>query len=182
MKKILTRVPLVGADGGITWVRVKDRQKFWDLIRPFRLHWVDDYHDKYHDAYLADNPLPSDCEVTTYGSFQTHDGFNDLRLMIEEAEWLTGEKNYLWPGVTFLDYLISEYTLPSWQGLCGGKFLRNLVDWQMHRLFQPSESTWLSAISRAEKDPILNMPIAEWHRQLLDVIYPDSFGSTETWT
>lgn len=176
----------MGADGGINWVRVYDPARFGELVTPFGVNWYDDYHDAEHDAYLNKHPLPFDCAVATYGTNQDVQGFDTLVAMLREAPEI--EELYdVDPGATFLDILVSEYTLPSWRARTGGEILRALLRRELLYYRQHLDPDLYSqalkgAIDRYQSCPVMNMSVLAWANAVNAVIDPKSFGSAETWT
>jgi hypothetical protein len=177
----------MGADGGVNWVRVKDKKRFRELIRPFRIHWDSDGYKGSNLDYIDNNPLPDDYEVSTYGTDQELHGFDTLREMLDEATYI--EDYDLGEDATFVDLLIADYTYPQAWGpplpsvisrAIVGRSLRLYAD--NDRLREWAAGEILKAVEKASHDPILTMSIKEWARAVTEVIYPKSFGSVETWT
>ncbi len=176
----------MGADGGITWVQVLDGAKFGELVTPFGVNWYDDYHDAEHDAYLTAHPLPVDCVLATYGTNQDLQGFDTLRDMLREAPQIN-EMYDVEPDATFLDILMSEYTLPSWRAHAGGEILRALLHHTLYHRRHPFDAEAYSNAVKAAYDklqthPVMNMRIRAWADAVTATIDPKSFGSAETWT
>ena len=80
----------MGAEGGINWVHVTgDKDEFYKLVVPLRLCWTSKRSNEYeHSEYMENNdPVPKAetgfYEVSTYGSFNSNDGMDDLKDLVE---------------------------------------------------------------------------------------------------
>ena len=101
----------MGADGGVTWIRVKDQAHFWELVRPLGFHAsLNDGYESYHNAYLDKHPLPGGYAVMPYGTNHEIQGFMDLEAAVEEAMFL--RELFRRPDETFHDIMIDIVTMP----------------------------------------------------------------------
>lgn len=180
----------MGADGGLTWVRVKDRKRFLELIEPFRLLWngqCSNVAEETHRLYLDNNSwlCTDEYVVSVYGTDVDIAGMDDVRVMLYDAD------NPVVRILTFAELLMSEVTDPSWQtawDIAGGimrVLTRNLVVYAPHSRISWHRATLAmkyAIIEWAETHPILGMKVMDWVNAVKEVIYVDTFGSNETWT
>lgn len=175
----------MGADGGITWVRVLDRKRFGELVTPFGVNRYDDYHDSDHEAYLKKWPLPADYVVATYGTDHDIQGFDTLRAMLREAEDLKECYDVEADG-TFVDILMSEYTLPSWRAAYRGEIVRSMLYYAGYCRYPHDPENYSASLKRAldkyHAHPVMNMCVSTWAKDTIATIDPKTFGSAETWT
>lgn len=183
----------MGADGGINWVKVTgNAEEFYALVRPLGLLWEDSKcYDEYHDDYLEKNPLPKldkgFYEISTYGSFNTNDGMDDLYEIIENLKsyLIEPKTDYdVWGDVNPLELswkeLLTEYhTTDYWKmGACWSlpAPMRIIVD-QLNWVFDKNTDT-----IKEYDHPTFHITLREWLTRVMDVIDLKSFGSAETWT
>jgi hypothetical protein len=197
----------MGADGGITWVRVKDRNKFEKLVKPLGLEWHRSNYDEYHYKYLAEHPLPSDYAVATYSNLGGYnDGYRDLQEILDylssfdhsdypkKDNWDTYFRDANPLDYSWEELMLNHLTHPDANstpgrpcrgalGASGGcYYIPRMVElaWDQHYLFFKNgkiEESW-----RVRFPGFFEMKLRDWYREVLDVIYPKTIDHRETWT
>lgn len=177
----------MGADGGICWVRVKDRQKFRKLVSPFCLLWDGgDSHDHYHLDYLDKYPLPTDYEISRYSNLgRCNMGLMDLDEMLKDIEyWIEDNKKGLFDPyfkdanvleMTWVDLLEDYYTSPDSTHWGMPHFVRVIVR---------EVGFWFTSdiLHKWPGLEIFKMTVGNWYQEVISCIYRDTFGDAETWT
>ena len=172
----------MGADGGITWVRVRDMPRFMELILPFNLHWQkgSDWGDSSRWEYLQQHSeLKTDYFISTYGTDVSHSGTDTLRDMLSDAD------NDVFAEMNFIDLYLDVVTSPYyWSDAV--VYGHNIVDVLKEQVFWRAKYTPKYSVEelvrQASHVPILNMPIYRWGKQVRETIDVNSFDSVETWT
>lgn len=191
----------MGADGGISWVRVKDRNKFEGLVSPLGLEWHRSNYNEYHYKYLDEHPLPSDYAVATYSNLGgDNGGYEDLKEILgylscfDHPDYPTKDDwdhyfrdanplDYTWEELMLDRLTHPEISAPNRQhlhGSCFGMPLMIELLWDQHYLFFKNgkiEESW-----RVRFPGFFEMKLRDWYREVLDVIYPKTFDHQETWT
>lgn len=185
----------MGADGGINWVHVTgDKDEFYTLVHPLGLCWNskrsnEDAHHEYMDNH---DPVPKAktgfYEVSTYGSFNSNDGMDELETLIEELRWymrpskqpfdsIWGNTNPL--DLTWVEMLTEYHTADYWK-----QNSKYSLPTPMRLMLE--EYGWVydkTSGKLTEYDhPTLNITLREWLARIRKVIDVKSFGSEETWT
>lgn len=194
----------MGADGGINWMRVLNKPRFFELIRCFHLDYDDGYHDGDHDDYMRKwSPVPSDFNdyvVFTYGTNKELHGFSTLREMLAEAESLLELFPDFDDNSTFVDLLLNAITEPEWQlfqrsylwrteleralfeGTGLGLYLRYRNHYREVRLCADQLPKMIEIYEKNKDHPVFSMAIKQWAKEVERVIVVRSFGTAETWT
>lgn len=177
----------MGADGGVNWVKVKDRKKLEKLLMPFGLLWEGgSYYDEHHYEYLNQNPLPSDYVISRYSNLKGYNyGLLDLQEILNDIEsWAeVYEKDSFDPyfrdanllEMSWEDVLEDYYTHPDSSHWAAPRLVTLLVE-ELGFWFKHGKSS-----DRPGRE-VLEMKIGQWYQEVIACIDPDTFGSAETWT
>jgi hypothetical protein len=161
----------MGADGGLSWMRVIDASKesrIYELIEPFSIintyfrdedyEWLDS-HKKPYDHYI----------ISRYGTDIEDDGLEILRDLINH------ESNY--DELTFEEFILEIYTRPSWQNDYIQFWQREVIERSFYKVRTGKYEQDIKLF-----DQIKDMKIFDWKKELLTYIDINSLLSEETWT
>lgn len=193
----------MGADGGIDWIRVTDKQKFHELVKPLELIIDKDYYQSYHYEYLDKEPLPKDYVWSCYGTNHDFGGCQDLVEVINYWLWVQDEKDWYWQDqdpldLTWEEILVEYFTNSNYQpepprSAYSYPFARTA--WFMPypvRVMYDRYKMYLRSDGMAIKDDlswlgergyrVLRMKIRDWLAEILPIIDLRSVNWAETWT
>lgn len=150
----------MGADGGVCWVRVKDRIRFLELVEPFGFLFWNDSHEE-NEAWFGEH-VEEGCVYSTYGTDQRV-SLDDLEEVLEEIESLSDNPLHgEWVSYTFEEIREDIETRPydpwTWSPL--------------ERFFREDES---------RKGFPFNMNCVQWAKEVRASI-DGPFYCEETWT
>lgn len=188
----------MGADGGINWVRVTgDKDEFRRLVGPLGLFWHRSYYDEYHDDYIEKyDPVPKTkdgfYEISTYGTNQDVQGFDDLHDLIQELQWYKRPSRKPFDNVwgdtdpldlTWIEMLTEYYTADYWKSE-NTWFLpipmRLMI--QRHDWIYDVNTGLIKEEYKHYDKPVFHITLREWLDRICKIIDLKSFGSIETWT
>jgi hypothetical protein len=191
----------MGADGGVTWMRVTDPVRFWELIRPlgFTGSLNDGYEDD-HDKFLTKKKLPADYVVLPYGTNHDLDGFGTLRELVGFGEaprdW-NSEVDETW---TIADVVLDMFTKPVWYGYGANPFEETLyraTSFGRTLAYRAScvrrghflglsevatEAQLRGELEDLVERPVFKMTIQEWAVAVRAVLDWKTYDREETWT
>lgn len=173
----------MGADGGITWVKVKDskyQKRAQDLISILGLY---ESHRDEHSEWIRENglPYPSNVILTAdYGTDLNHYGMMTVRDILEEEYDC---------DLTFSELLEDLATRPEWQmfnlfrielailRVCWldyeyGYYTKHPCNDRLEKIFKQSHYF----------DSVKDMKVSDWVDELKKILVMGSFDQVETWT
>jgi hypothetical protein len=186
----------MGADGGLTWMSVRDPKKLdraRELITPLGI-LDDEWRNEDHEYIDKHKPIDWSSDlVARYGTDLDHDGMRDLYEILAYIEIDLR---------TFEDIALDIATRPEWQ-----MFQMSTFEKAIHRACSPSswyeyhrlspywsdhnrvvEERPANRVKVASEDALQRLGVArrmrvnDWEAELKRLLYWERYGSVETWT
>lgn len=183
---------LMGADGGLSFCKVRDRDTAQRLLSPFGVQFdnfdgASDVTQSAHYTYLEENEQEVAGYVCLeYGSFCYLPCWSDIAEMLDTVPDLLEN---LGEGATLADVLDDVATSPWWEEYRRGRSRQAWNITYFHKFLWDSwKDGWEKSRSRGygprhdEGIEILEMPLKKWAEDLNRAISVKTIWSVETWT
>jgi len=170
----------MGADGGVCWLKVTDKERFLELVRPFGFAYFDDHYDSNYEWYLEHaNDEAEGYIYATYGTSQDW-SFESLRWVLdaidgvrEDAPWTHSLSIHGLHELNFFEFYL-EYVTRDKDTTLGYRVLDAFAK-SLQYTFDP-EGEDLTA------GTVYAMTLAQWADEVRKTFVEGSFGLEETWT
>ena len=179
----------MGANGGLCWVRIKDKTKLDRLEKLLSPFWgYQEYNDNKSENWERENEMKQSgelmgCLCGTYGDFQEFDSYDDLQRIVTEIKYNHNKHESMWPfqGLTWFE-VIEEMETRPWNSFFfeSQNEIDRCINWHFKSYGKDSKYDIPEELEKY-KD-ILSMKLIDWADEIAEIIDISNVMTEETWT